>query len=101
LFYRGLSQKYPIKVVYYTKVYAERGTDRSGAVAQRGDYALIAIQNDRNYGFTEGNNIGVAYALNAFNPDYVLLLNNDTVVDQHFLSALVDAAENDKQIGVI
>lgn len=34
-----------------------------------------------NYGFSKGNNIAIRYALKALNPDYILLLNNDTVVD--------------------
>jgi GT2 family glycosyltransferase len=100
-FTEDLVRNKPTKVVHYTKVAAEPGADRSGAVAQRADYALTVIENNHNYGFTEGNNIGVAYALNAFDPDYILLLNNDTVVDQRFLSALVDAAENDQQIGLL
>jgi GT2 family glycosyltransferase len=40
------------------------------------------------------------YALKA-SADYVLLLNNDTVVDKHFLTELVRAANNDASIGVI
>jgi len=39
------------------------------------------------------------YALKALNPDYVLLLNNDTVVDKKFLSELVKVAERDEKIG--
>ena len=27
----------------------------------------------------------INYAMNSLNPDYVLLLNNDTVVDKYFL----------------
>jgi GT2 family glycosyltransferase len=90
----------PSNVVHYTKVDAEPATDRCG-VALQVDCALTLIQNDHNYGFAEGNNIGVAYAVNAFDPDYILLLNNDTVVDEHFLKALVDTAEKDEQIGLI
>jgi GT2 family glycosyltransferase len=95
-----LVRKKPIKVVHYTEVGADPA-DRSGAAAQHSDHALTVIQNDHNYGFAEGNNIGVAYALNAFDPDYVLLLNNDTVVDKNFLDALVTAAEHDEQIGLL
>jgi hypothetical protein len=86
--------------VQYATADAEHGAD-PGAGAQRADRALTVIQNDQNDGYAEGNNIGVAYALNAFDPDYVLLLNNDTVVDRHFLRALVNAAENDEQMGLL
>jgi GT2 family glycosyltransferase len=62
---------------------------------------LILIKNDNNYGFAEGNNIGIRYALNNLDPDYVLLLNNDAVVDPNFLNELVNKAENDPQIGIL
>ena len=62
--------------------------------------SLVIIQNEQNFGYPEGNNIGMRYALKA-SADYVLLLNNDTVVDKHFLTELVRAADNDASIGVI
>lgn len=65
-----------------------------------GDYVHI-IENDRNYGFAEGNNIGMRYALTAQSPDYLLLLNNDIVVAPDFLTELVDVAENDHEIGLL
>lgn len=63
------------------------------------DRKLILIRNNKNYGFAEGNNIGIRYALEFLKPDYILLLNNDTVVDKNFLSELISVAEVDKQIG--
>ena len=65
-----------------------------------GDYIHV-IENDNNYGFSEGNNIGMRHALANFNPDYVLLLNNDTVVDPDFLAELLGVAEKDSKIGVV
>jgi len=65
------------------------------------DKKLILIKNDKNYGFTEGNNIGIRFALKKLKADYVLLLNNDTVVDKYFLTELVNVAENDQKIGFI
>jgi len=65
-----------------------------------GDYIDI-VENDRNYGFAEGNNIGMRYALANFSPDYLLLLNNDITVDPDFLPELVKAAENDSGIGLL
>ncbi len=91
----------PTTVAHYTKVDAAPGADRSGAIAQQADNALTVIQNGQNYGFAEGNNIAVAYALDTLDPDYVLLLNNDTVVEKNFLDELVHAAEHDGQIGLL
>jgi len=62
---------------------------------------LIIIKNEKNYGFAEGNNIGIEFALKNINPDYILLLNNDTVVDKCFLNILVLEGEKDAKIGLL
>ncbi|MFH1030026.1 MAG: glycosyltransferase family 2 protein, partial [bacterium] len=58
------------------------------------------IENDKNYGFDKGNNIGIKYALDK-GYDYIVLLNQDTVVDPSWLSELVKAAESNKKIGAV
>jgi GT2 family glycosyltransferase len=63
-------------------------------------HRLILIKNSENVGYAEGNNIGIKYALNNLNPDYILLLNNDTVVDKHFLVEMLKVAESDDKIGI-
>jgi GT2 family glycosyltransferase len=65
----------------------------------RGDITLI--RNDKNYGFAEGNNIAIKWALENLNPDYFLLLNNDTTVDPEFLSNLVSLIDADNKIGIV
>jgi GT2 family glycosyltransferase len=45
-----------------------------------------------NLGFSGGNNIGIKYALEN-NAEYVLLLNNDTTVEPHFLNNMVATFE--------
>ncbi|MEN6553318.1 MAG: glycosyltransferase family 2 protein [Methanobacterium sp.] len=62
---------------------------------------LILIKNDNNHGFAEGNNIGIRFALNNLNSDYILLLNNDTIVDPYFLNELIKVAESDSHIGIL
>lgn len=62
---------------------------------------LILISLKKNSGFTGGNNIGCTYALKTFNPDYILLLNNDTVVEKRFLNELVEVSERSKDIGIV
>ncbi|MDG7041726.1 MAG: glycosyltransferase family 2 protein [Nitrososphaerota archaeon] len=62
-------------------------------------YARI-IANGQNLGFAGGNNVGIRQALKA-GADYVLVLNNDTVVEPVFLSELVAAAEKDSRIGAL
>jgi hypothetical protein len=62
---------------------------------------LILIKNDKNYGFAEGNNIGIRFTLNQHETDYVLLLNNDTVVHENFLEKMVKKGENARLNGII
>ena len=61
---------------------------------------LTILENGANLGFAAGNNIGVRYALE-HGAQYVLLLNNDTVVSPSFLSALVRVAESDNRVGIL
>jgi GT2 family glycosyltransferase len=62
---------------------------------------LILIKNDKNYGFAEGTNIGIEYVLFNLNPNYILLLNNDTVVDKDFLTEMIMVAVTNDKIGFI
>ena len=50
------------------------------------------IINDENVGFAKGNNIGFRYAKNQLNADFIILLNNDTVITQHeFIINLIES----------
>ena len=50
------------------------------------------IRNAKNLGFTEGNNIGYVWAVDQ-NVDYLVLLNQDTIVDKEWLNHLVTDAQ--------
>lgn len=61
---------------------------------------LISL--NENLGFIKGNNLGISYALEKFNPDYILLLNSDTlIVQKDWLKILVETAEKDEKIGIV
>ena len=65
------------------------------------DNLLILIKNDENKGFPGGNNTGIKFALKYFNPNYILLLNNDTVVAENFLNELVKNGESREDVGIL
>ncbi len=91
-----------LKVFQYAAWEANASEGRHDAAACNGTrYTVSLIANNQNDGFAEGNNLGVAYSLSTFNPHYVLLLNNDVIVDPHFLDELIYAAERDERIGLI
>jgi GT2 family glycosyltransferase len=74
--------------------------DGSVVVLQNKYPGIITIENKENYGFSEGNNIGIRFAIeNGF--EYILLLNNDTVVDKNALSVLINTIQTDYRIGVL
>lgn len=51
------------------------------------EYKLLRL--DANYGFAIGNNKALAVAMQ-YNPDYCMLLNNDTEVEPDFLRKMLD-----------
>ncbi len=60
---------------------------------------VTLIETGANLGFTGGNNVGIRYALD-HGANYILLLNNDTVVAPDFLNLMVEVMERDPSIGV-
>ncbi len=55
------------------------------------------VRNKINKGFSGGNNSGLPYCTG----DYILLLNNDTIVKEDFVTELVRGIEEDPSIGVV
>ena len=53
-----------------------------------------------NIGFAGANNVGIKYAMQ-YNPRYILILNNDTIVTKGFLQPMVEALERDESIGIV
>lgn len=58
------------------------------------------IETGENLGYTGGNNKGIEYALDR-NADYVFLLNNDTYIAPNTLQNIMQAADMDKQMGIL
>jgi hypothetical protein len=67
-------------------------TDGSIEAIRREFPQVELINNGTNLGFAEGNNRGIARALKA-GAEFILLLNNDTIVDPGILSAFHHATE--------
>ena len=90
----------PIKIIEYSREETETYNYTIDEIESiPSNQKLILIKNEKNYGFAEGNNIGIRFSLTRINPDYILLLNNDTVVDDCFLEYLVEQMENNEKIG--
>jgi GT2 family glycosyltransferase len=85
----------PIPYVTYDRTAAEAGGDHRADAAR-----LILIQTGGNLGFSGGNNVALRFALRRNDMDYVWLLNNDTIVTPHALSALVQRLQQRPEAGL-
>ena len=51
---------------------------------------MKVFHQEENKGYASGNNIGIQILLD-HGCDYILVINNDTIVDKNFLDILVDS----------
>jgi len=84
----------------YRIIVVDNDSNDGTAEAVRQRYPVTVIENGANLGFAEGNNIGIARAL-ADGADYILLLNNDTIVGPEMLQELIEVAESGADIGIV
>lgn len=59
------------------------------------------IRSEANLGFTGGNNMGIYHSIERDNSEYIVPLNNDTIVDENFLQALFDCIEENPGYGAV
>jgi len=93
----ALDMDYP---AFRTLVVDNGSTDGAPEYLKERFPSLEMIENEENLGIARGYNTGIEYALRR-KADYVLLLNNDTVLDVSLLRELVEAAEAEPQAGVL
>ncbi|MDI6720614.1 MAG: glycosyltransferase family 2 protein [Methanomicrobiales archaeon] len=73
----------------------ENSTDKEVIERLRAQFPTIQIiENEKNLGYAGGNNIGIQYLLDN-GSDYILLLNNDVVLEQDALRRLIEAMDKD------
>jgi len=74
--------------------------DGTAEAIRRSFPAVTVIENEENLGFAEGNNVGIRHALQG-PAEYIMLLNNDTIVDTRMLSELMTAMRARPDVGVV
>lgn len=65
-----------------------------------GGSKIKVIKNKENLGYAGGNNVGIKYALK-HGADYVVILNNDTIVDKDLVAELLKTAQSDDRVGIV
>jgi len=85
----------------YEIVLVDNGsTDGSDEVVRAAFPDVTFIRTVENKGYSGANNLGINYALE-HQAEYLWLLNNDTIIDPHALTHMVDFAESDHTIGMV
>lgn len=59
------------------------------------NFLVTVISNKENLGYSKGMNVGLDHGFRKLGADYCLVMNNDTRLDQHAISALVEVAQRE------
>lgn len=95
-FFESKQNYKPIEVLEYSEKDIDISIDKN-TLEKR--FILLKIEN--NCGFAEGNNIGIRFALKYINPNYFLLMSNDTIMDTRCLEKLIKCGEQNQKIGIL
>lgn len=91
--------KFKVQSLKFKVTVVDNGsTDDSVAAIKKNFSDVEVVEAGENLGFVGGNNVGIRRALE-WGAEYIWLLNNDTVVDNNALGALLEAF-SDKGVGV-
>ncbi|MGA2130350.1 MAG: glycosyltransferase family 2 protein [Candidatus Pacearchaeota archaeon] len=87
---------------YMVYVVDDSGNGKIGKTMKNSFNWINVIINNKNLGFSKANNIGIRKSLKEYNPDYILLLNDDTeIIQVDWLKNMVLAGEKDKKTGIL
>jgi hypothetical protein len=86
----------PVQIILVDNASTEKGIEEIAALSPQ----IELIQSDANLGFGRGNNLGIRWALQHTDCDYIFVLNNDTTVEPDVVSQLESFMDSHKDIGV-
>ena len=104
--YNGLSDTLElIKTLYfhlndinYEIIVIDNGSNTDESSEIKNKYPeVISLRSEKNLGFAGGNNIGLAKA----SGEYLLLINNDTLVADDSIKYLIETMEENPKVGII
>lgn len=96
-----LESVYQIDYPNYQVIIVDNGSENESVKEiKRRSNGVILIEVEKNLGFSRGVNFGIKYAIDN-HADFVLLLNNDTIVTTNVLTELVNRINRDERIGLI
>lgn len=97
-----LHKKQKISSKYYGKILCTHKVIYNDFAWVINNKKFKIIQNKSNLGFAWWNNVALEYVYNQIpNSEFVLFLNNDTIVHKDFLGNLVKTAQNNSMLGSV
>ncbi|MDS0222701.1 glycosyltransferase family 2 protein [Haloarcula sp. S1AR25-5A] len=85
----------------YRVIVVDNGSEDGSIERLQSEYDWCEfVLNEENEGFARGNNAGISYALES-GAEYVLLLNDDTIVSETFLEPLVETMETYDSVAAV
>jgi len=94
-----------LKIISYPNfniILVDNGSENNEGPRLKEKYGsfIHLIATNSNLGFGAGNNVGIRFAIQN-GCDYILLLNNDTIVTDNFLNRLVEIAGQEFNLGAV
>ncbi len=89
---RSISKLEQTRLDIKTFIVNDGSTDGTSEAIRASFPTVTIIEGDGNLWFTEGTNVGARAALK-YDPDYILLINDDQIFDSRSIKAMVDCAE--------
>jgi hypothetical protein len=80
-------------------IVVDNGSDDCSQEELRKKNGIVFLPQEKNLGFAGGSNVGIRAALEG-GCDFVMLLNNDTILPGGFLEPLLRSMENNKLVGI-
>ena len=62
---------------------------------------LIVLKSDKNGGFAYGHNFGINYAFRNFDPEIIITINSDVVIENSVIDAQIDFLREHKEYGLV
>ena len=82
-------------------IVVDNGSKDGTPMVVRGRFPNVTVlENSDNIGFAEGNNVGIRYAMQG-SAEHLMLLNNDTVVDNQMLLELLMVLDLQPDVGIV
>ncbi|MBU0979037.1 glycosyltransferase family 2 protein [Patescibacteria group bacterium] len=74
---------------------------KANSLNKRQSHVIKLIFNYQNLGFAQGNNVAIRQVLQENTSKFILLLNNDTIVERNFLKKLIVSSSNQTNVGIL